>query len=108
MMTSHHPPRYLSLTVAFIQMLKAFTPVITLAVLYLLEVESPSKMLVASVMGISVGTLIAVAGEMQFDTFGFVIHEVSAVAEALRIVLTQKLLQDAKFHPVEGLCVQRL
>ena len=37
---------YLSLTVAFIQMLKAFTPVITLIVLYAFGVEKPGKMLV--------------------------------------------------------------
>lgn len=94
---------YLSLTVAFIQMLKAFTPVITLIVLYAFGVEKPGKMLVMSIIGISIGTFLAVVGEVQFDLFGFTIHEISAVAEAMRVVLTQKLLLDAKFHPIEGL-----
>jgi hypothetical protein len=62
--------------------------VITLVVLTVLKVESPSRMLVLSVAGISIGTLIAVASEVQFDTFGFVIHEVSAVAG-----------KNRRFHP---------
>eukprot|EP00039_Didymoeca_costata_P017071 m.313560 g.313560 ORF g.313560 m.313560 type:complete len:322 (+) comp16491_c3_seq2:164-1129(+) len=94
---------YLRLTVAFIQMLKAFTPVITLVVLYLLKVETPSARLVLAVVGISVGTLLAVAGEAEFDITGFTIHEISAVAEALRVVLTQRLLQGSRFSLLEGL-----
>lgn len=94
---------YLSLTVAFIQMLKAFTPVVTLGVMYLLGVESPSTLLTLSVVGISIGTVIAVGGEVQLDMFGLIIHEVSAVSEAIRVVLTQIMLQDLRFSPVESL-----
>eukprot|EP00040_Diaphanoeca_grandis_P043820 m.10387 g.10387 ORF g.10387 m.10387 type:complete len:315 (+) comp8270_c0_seq1:300-1244(+) len=94
---------YLSLTVAFIQMLKAFTPVITLAVMYGLGVESPSTMVVISVSAISVGTFIAVYGEAQLDMYGLIIHEISAVCEATRLALTQVLLKDMKFSEVEGL-----
>eukprot|EP00729_Bicosta_minor_P000587 gene587-30146_t len=86
---------YLSLTVAFIQMLKAFTPVITLLVLYYFGVEKPRKMLIMSIVGISLGTFLAVAEETKFDLFGFTIHEISAVAEAMRLVLTQKLLESS-------------
>ena len=49
---------YLSLTVAFIQMLKAFTPVITLLVLYYFGVEKPRKMLIMCV--------VFVCGVLQF------------------------------------------
>eukprot|EP00041_Stephanoeca_diplocostata_P012610 m.211154 g.211154 ORF g.211154 m.211154 type:complete len:289 (-) comp19023_c0_seq31:501-1367(-) len=94
---------YLSLTVAFIQMLKAFTPVITLLVLYAFRIEKFNTRLTLAVGGISVGTLIAVASEVQLDVFGLVIHEISAVSEAIRLVLTQKMLTNMKFSPVEGL-----
>ena len=39
-------------------------------------VESPSTRLTLSVVGISIGTLIAVGGEVQLNVFGLVIHEV--------------------------------
>ena len=55
-----------------------------------------------SIVGISLGTFLAVAEETKFDLFGFTIHEISAVAEAMRLVLTQKLLVDTKFDPIEG------
>ena len=76
-----------------------------MAVLYAMDVETPTRKLVMVVSGISFGTMIAVASETQFDLFGFVIHEISAVAEASRVVLTQKLLADHNFAPLEGLCV---
>eukprot|EP00037_Helgoeca_nana_P027525 m.315563 g.315563 ORF g.315563 m.315563 type:complete len:313 (+) comp27525_c0_seq1:327-1265(+) len=94
---------YLSLTVAFIQMLKAFTPVITLVIVYIFGVETPSRQIVVAVAAISIGTFLAVLGEVQLDLFGTVIHEVSAVAEGIRLVLMQVLLQQLRFSPVEGL-----
>eukprot|EP00035_Acanthoeca_spectabilis_P012270 m.218821 g.218821 ORF g.218821 m.218821 type:complete len:274 (-) comp15572_c0_seq5:1709-2530(-) len=94
---------YLSLTVAFIQMLKAFTPVITLVIVYLFGVEVPSKQIVLAVTAISIGTFLAVLGELQLDLYGAVIHEVSAVAEGVRLVLMQVLLQQLRFSPLEGL-----
>lgn len=90
---------YLYLTVAFIQILKAFTPVITMGALFLAGLETPTARLVASVVVIAIGTAIAAAGELNFSLLGVVIMMLSEVFEAARLVLTQKLLTGLRFHP---------
>lgn len=50
---------YLYLDVGFIQMLKAFTPVVILAVLAVSKVETPTRAAVASILVISVGTAVS-------------------------------------------------
>lgn len=41
---------------------------------------------------------LAVLGEVQLDLFGTIIHEVSAVAEGMRLVLMQILLQQLRYN----------
>ncbi|KFM26452.1 putative sugar phosphate/phosphate translocator [Auxenochlorella protothecoides] len=94
---------YLYLTVAFIQILKAFTPVITMLAMFLAGLETPTRRLVAAVAGIAVGTAVAAAGEVRLDVLGVAIMMLSEVFEAVRLVLTQRLLQGMRFHPIEGL-----
>ena len=95
---------YLYLSVSLIQMLKAFTPVITMGMLRLFQVESVSRELACCVLVITAGTLGAsLGGTGPLSLFGLAAMLASEVAEALRLVLTQKLLRSARFHPVEGL-----
>ena len=47
---------YLFLTVSFVQILKAFTPVVVVLMLYLTAVEIPSKRVTFSVLMIAAGT----------------------------------------------------
>ena len=95
---------YLYLSVSLIQMLKAFTPVITMAMLKLFQVESVSRELAHCVCAITAGTLVAsLGGTGTLSLLGLAAMFASEVAEALRLVLTQKLLRNMKFHPVEGL-----
>lgn len=94
---------YLYLTVSFIQMLKAFTPVITMFILFSFGLEKVSQELMASVFIICAGTLAASVGNATFSFVGVTAMMLSETAEALRLVLTQKLLANLKFHPVEGL-----
>lgn len=94
---------YMHLTVAFIQMLKAFTPVVTMILLYTFRVETPHMELVLAVVGISLGTCGAVYGEMAFNVTGFSLMMVSEVAEGMKLVLTQLLLKNLKFSVFEGL-----
>lgn len=90
---------YLYLTVAFIQMLKAFTPIITMVTLFLFRMETPTKNLIASVVFIAFGTLLASLGEGSFSVIGVVIMMSSEVFESVRLVMTQVLLVGLKFNP---------
>ena len=95
---------YLYLTVSFIQILKAFTPVLTMVALFAAKLEVPSQRLIMSVCVIAVGTAIASFGELNFSALGVLIMMTSEVFEAVRLVMTQLLLGTGmKFHPIEGL-----
>lgn len=94
---------YLYLTVSFIQMLKAFTPVITMCFLFAFKMEAPTQIMILSTLGIAVGTAISSAGEANFSLTGIFYMMCSETAEALRLVLTQKLMAGFKMHPIEGL-----
>lgn len=93
---------YLHLGVALIQMLKAFTPVIVMIGLVLANIERPTWQVVACVAGISVGTAVNCSGTMDYSGFGLLLMFGSETFEAVRLVLTQKLLQNEKFGVVEG------
>lgn len=94
---------YLYLTVAFIQMLKAITPIITMLALFVAGLEFPTRPLIASVTIIAFGTAIASAGEVNLDITGVLIMLASEAFESIRLVMTQLLLTGLKFHPIEGL-----
>ena len=94
---------YLYLTVSFIQMLKALTPVVTMAALFAARLESPTPPLIASVAAIAAGTAVASYGEVNLSLVGLACMFASECFEAGRLVLTQSLLAGANFHPVEGL-----
>ena len=84
-------------------MLKAFTPVITMACLFAFRLETPTRAMVASVTLIALGTALSAYGEVAFDAAGVVIMFISAVSESLRLVMTQYLLVGLKMGPIEGL-----
>jgi hypothetical protein len=94
---------YLYLTVAFIQMLKAFTPIITMVSLFVARLETPSRRLILSVSFIALGTAIASAGEVNLSWTGVAIMLLSELFESVRLVMTQLLLTGLRFHPIEGL-----
>ncbi|PNW79264.1 hypothetical protein CHLRE_09g408428v5 [Chlamydomonas reinhardtii] len=96
---------YLYLTVAFVQMLKAFCPVVTMLLLFAARLEAPSGRLCGAVGLIAAGVALASYGELNLSLFGLCAMLVSVVAESVRLVLTQYLMAAgaAPLHPLEGL-----
>mmetsp|Transcript_2777 Transcript_2777/g.2912 ORF Transcript_2777/g.2912 Transcript_2777/m.2912 type:complete len:358 (+) Transcript_2777:125-1198(+) len=93
---------YLLLNVGFIQMLKSFTPVIIMIVGYLARIENPSRPVILSIMVISIGTATTCSFTPQLNLLGLLVMFLAEVTEAVRLVLTQFLLQNLKFGVVEG------
>jgi len=93
---------YLLLDVGFIQMLKSFTPVVIITFGYLTGVDIPTMPVVYSVIVISVGIAATCTFSPQFNILGITVMMLSAVTEAMRLVLTQFLLKQMKFGIVEG------
>lgn len=94
---------YLYLTVAFIQMLKAFSPAYMVFFLYMMGVEKPSRRVVGCVLGLSVCTCIASAGEVNFNVIGVLFMTGASCSDAVRLVVAQKLLSNHKMNPLETL-----
>ncbi|GBF91846.1 hypothetical protein Rsub_04951 [Raphidocelis subcapitata] len=97
---------YLFLSVAFVQMLKALTPVATLAVGCAFGHERPSPRLMAAVGLIAAGVMAASHGEGRFSGVGVAIMLSSVGAEALRLNIMQALMSSSRaprLHPLEAL-----
>ncbi|PWW74757.1 TPT-domain-containing protein [Tuber magnatum] len=88
---------YLYLSIAFIQMLKATTPVAVLLVGWGMNVETPSVRVLANVSVIVLGVMIASYGEIAFNLTGFVFQTVGIIFEAFRLILVQRLLCSAEY-----------
>lgn len=94
---------YLHLSVSLIQMLKAFTPVITLAMLAALSIEYPTTKIVFCVVMITVGTCLTTTGEVNFSFIGMIHMLFAMITEGIKLVFSQKLLSNHKFHAFEAL-----
>ena len=90
---------YLGLSVAYINILKALTPAVTLIITVILGIEKLSAWLLMATMLISWGTALATAaenGEGTFHWVAFASFSFSLVAEAFRVILIERLLQKRK------------
>ncbi|KAG2128736.1 triose-phosphate transporter family-domain-containing protein [Suillus clintonianus] len=94
---------YLYLSVAYIQMLKAFTPVAILLITWATRISEPSRKLLLIVLMISSGVAIASKGERWFSLVGFFIQAGGVGFEATRLVLIQTLLHGLKMDPLVSL-----
>ena len=86
---------YTHLSVSLIQMLKAFTPVMTLVLTFMTGQAEPNRQLIGSIFLLSIGTFITSANVSKADasTIGFIIMAMAEGCEALKLVLSQKLMQ---------------
>jgi len=94
---------YLYLTVSFIEILKGFTPVVTIMVQALFGQAFPRPIAGVAVLMISLGTSISSFGEIDLNLLGVSLMLGSIYCEAMRLMLTQRLLQDKRMHVLETL-----
>ncbi|KAK7034493.1 hypothetical protein VNI00_012340 [Paramarasmius palmivorus] len=94
---------YLYLSVSYIQMLKAFTPVAILLISWTFRLQDPSKKLAVIVFMISAGVALASHGELKFNLFGFIVQAAAVAFEASRLVMIQILLHGLKMDPLVSL-----
>ena len=66
------------------QMLKAFTPVVTMVCLFIAGLEDPTRAMVASVLLTATGTAVAAYGEVRMSVVGLVLMFSSETAESVR------------------------
>lgn len=84
---------YLHISVAFIQMLKALMPVATFLVAVICGTDKSRCDLFLNMLLVSVGVVVSSYGEIHFNAIGTLYQVTGIFAEALRLVLTQVLLQ---------------
>jgi drug/metabolite transporter (DMT)-like permease len=85
-------------------MLKSSTPIMLLLLSFLVGREPPSIMLFSIVLLISSGVFLSSIGELQFNTFGFVLQLLAVISDALRTTLLDLLL-SSKAKRVDSLSV---
>lgn len=87
---------YIYLSVSYIQMLKAFTPVAVLIFSFFSGLEKTSCMELYIVLVICVGVAMASVGETFFSWVGFTCQSLAILAESSRLVLTNLLMKQLK------------
>ncbi|KAL4962338.1 UDP-galactofuranose transporter [Aspergillus stella-maris] len=88
---------YLYLSVAFIQMLKATTPVAVLLATWGMGMAPANLKVLTNVSVIVLGVIIASFGEIKFVFIGFVFQIAGIIFEATRLVMVQRLLSSAEY-----------
>mmetsp|Transcript_6149 Transcript_6149/g.6314 ORF Transcript_6149/g.6314 Transcript_6149/m.6314 type:complete len:381 (-) Transcript_6149:410-1552(-) len=94
---------YMFLSVSFIQMLKAFTPVSVLLLSFLGGLETPSVLQLLVVMLICLGVILSTVGELRFSLTGFILQCAGILSESLRLTLADKFLKDLKLDALSTL-----
>ena len=88
---------YLYISVAFIQMLKASTPVAVLLASFGFGLEKPSSELGGCIVAIATGVALACYGQIQFDIIGFAVQMLAVGCEAFRLCLVSIALTSKGF-----------
>jgi drug/metabolite transporter (DMT)-like permease len=83
---------YLYLSVAFIQMLKAASPVAVLITSWIWRVADPSLSKFLNIMVIVLGVGLSSFGEIEFSLVGFLFQIAGIIFEAIRLVMIQVML----------------
>eukprot|EP01038_Epipyxis_sp_PR26KG_P008113 gene8113-10988_t len=94
---------YIYLSVSYIQMLKAFTPVAVLIFSFFSGLEKTSFIELYIVFIICIGVALTSVGEMYFSWMGFTFQSLAILAESSRLVLTNVLMKQLKLDPLSSL-----
>ena len=94
---------YIYLSVAFVQICKAFGPVIIMCMAFSVGVERPTPVLIFAIVMISVGTSVSSYGELHFSLVGVVVIMAAQFSEGIKLILSQILMSNLKFSVWEGL-----
>ncbi|KAL6606670.1 hypothetical protein ACP70R_042323 [Stipagrostis hirtigluma subsp. patula] len=81
------------ISVTFATMCKSASPIFLLLFAFAFRLESPSIKLLGIIVVISIGVLLTVARETEFDFWGFIFVTLAAVMSGFRWSMTQILLQ---------------
>ena len=84
--------RYISLS--YIQMIKAFTPVPLLLLNFAVGKEKPSILQMGIVLVISFGVILSSLGEMNFSWTGFIIQFTAVLGDSCRVMIMDLMLRD--------------
>eukprot|EP00258_Populus_trichocarpa_P043900 XP_024459919.1 probable sugar phosphate/phosphate translocator At1g06470 isoform X4 [Populus trichocarpa] len=87
------------ISVTFATMCKSAAPIFLILFAFAFRLESPSAKLFGIIMVISVGILLTVAKETEFEFWGFVFVMLAAVMSGFRWCMTQILLQKEAYDP---------
>ncbi|KAK6238425.1 hypothetical protein QUC31_003894 [Theobroma cacao] len=85
------------ISVTFATMCKSAAPIFLLLFAFAFRLESPSLKLLGIILVISVGILLTVAKETEFEFWGFVFVMLAAVMSGFRWCMTQILLQKEAY-----------
>ncbi|KAL2568759.1 hypothetical protein AAZX31_18G098000 [Glycine max] len=85
------------ISVTFATMCKSAAPIFLLLFAFAFRLETPSVKLSGIILIISVGILLTVAKETEFDFWGFVLVMLAAVMSGFRWCMTQILLQKEAY-----------
>jgi len=94
---------YLYLSVPFIQMIKAGSPIAVLSTSFAFGLKNPSLRLISIIFIICGGVGIASWGEADFRLVGFSIQVLAIMAEATRLTMIQLLLHGVGLTPLLSL-----
>ena len=96
---------YLYLSVTFIQILKAATPVAVLLCTWAFGLAPPSLRTFGNVSVIVLGVIISSFGELHFNLIGFLFQLGGVVFEAIRLTMVQRILssEEYKMDPLVSL-----
>lgn len=91
------------ISVTFATMCKSASPIFLLLFAFAFKLESPSIKLLGIMVIISIGVLLTVARETEFELWGFIFVMLAAVMSGFRWSMTQILLQKEAYglkHPL--------